>query len=158
MSFGGDGDLSGGRVAGDLRIRRADDEKTAPEPGKLPRLNKHAEVSHYNVYWRRGGQKELIGSVPSIGHLGTSCTGECHLLNMSYKDGVREYKRQAHLGPEAVRWALAFKIGLRLKPASGVKVWQQRAGRDQLQRSRHGEDYPVPHRAPGRKPSSPLPS
>jgi hypothetical protein len=43
-------------------------------------------VSHYNIYWQKGWQKNLLGSVPAIGFLATRCTGDCAVLNTTRED------------------------------------------------------------------------
>ncbi|CAJ1430131.1 unnamed protein product [Effrenium voratum] len=81
ISFGGDSDGRRGNMAGTLRIRRACNERT---------------VSHYNIYWRHNWQSKLIGTVPAIKYLSPTCTGDCELMDVSYKDGVRRYFRGAY--------------------------------------------------------------
>ena len=81
ITFKGDADVRGGRVSGEVRIRRAGNEKT---------------VSHYNIYWKHEWQKSLVGAVGSINFLATACSGNCSLLNTSYEDGVWRYHRDAY--------------------------------------------------------------
>lgn len=81
VAFKGDADVRGGVVSGEVRLRRAGNEAT---------------VSHYNIYWQKGWQKNLVGSVPAIGFLATRCTGDCAVLNTTREDGLQRYHREPY--------------------------------------------------------------